>query len=165
MSEVPLYAPQVRQCLRSHPILPVRTAREGVCRGGRIHEEMTIKLNNTFFSSTAVTVGSSRAASRRYPVSAPQQRALTSLGAKSRKEPLYRSVQWFRGGLVFKARPAPPNERKHGLSTEQFPVSAYVGSSKNLKDLKNRLPQIHAARANSLPTPTTATCIQQQLRA
>ena len=26
--------------------------------------------------------------------------------------------------------------RKHGLSTEQFPVSAYVGSSKNLKDLK-----------------------------
>ena len=29
-----------------------------------------------------------------------------------------------------------PDERKHGLSTEQFPVSAYVGSSKNLKDLK-----------------------------
>ena len=28
------------------------------------------------------------------------------------------------------------SERKHGLSTEQFPVSAYVGSSKNLKDLK-----------------------------
>ena len=28
-------------------------------------------------------------------------------------------------------------ERKHGLSTEQFPVSAYVGSSKNLKDLKD----------------------------
>jgi len=27
--------------------------------------------------------------------------------------------------------------RKHGLSTEQFPVSAYVGSSKNLKDLKD----------------------------
>ena len=27
-------------------------------------------------------------------------------------------------------------ERKHGLSTEQGPVSAYVGSSKNLKDLK-----------------------------
>ena len=27
-------------------------------------------------------------------------------------------------------------ERKHGLSIEQFPVSAYVGSSKNLKDLK-----------------------------
>jgi len=25
---------------------------------------------------------------------------------------------------------------RHGLSTEQFPVSAYVGSSKNLKDLK-----------------------------
>ena len=25
----------------------------------------------------------------------------------------------------------------HGLSTEQFPVSAYVGSLKNLKDLKN----------------------------
>jgi len=34
-----------------------------------------------------------------------------------------------------------PGGRKHGLSTEQFPVSAYVGSSKNLssknlKDLK-----------------------------
>ena len=29
-------------------------------------------------------------------------------------------------------------KRKHGLSTEQFPVSAYVGSSKNLKDLKDR---------------------------
>ena len=28
--------------------------------------------------------------------------------------------------------------RKHGLSTEKFPVSAYVGSSKNLKDLKAR---------------------------
>ena len=28
------------------------------------------------------------------------------------------------------------SERKHGLFTEQFPVSAYVGSSKNLKDLK-----------------------------
>ena len=28
-------------------------------------------------------------------------------------------------------------ERKHGLSTEQFPVSAYVGSSKNLKNLKD----------------------------
>ena len=26
--------------------------------------------------------------------------------------------------------------RKDGLSTEQFPVSTYVGSSKNLKDLK-----------------------------
>ena len=25
---------------------------------------------------------------------------------------------------------------KHGLSTKQFPVSAYDGSSKNLKDLK-----------------------------
>jgi hypothetical protein len=29
------------------------------------------------------------------------------------------------------------SERKHSLSTVQFPVSAYVGSSKNLKDLKN----------------------------
>ena len=28
------------------------------------------------------------------------------------------------------------DERKHGLSTQQFPVSAYVGSSKNLKDVK-----------------------------
>jgi len=28
--------------------------------------------------------------------------------------------------------------RKHGLSTKQFPGSAYVGSSKNLKDLKDR---------------------------
>ena len=28
-------------------------------------------------------------------------------------------------------------ERKHGLSTEQFPVSAYVGTSKNLKALKD----------------------------
>ena len=26
--------------------------------------------------------------------------------------------------------------RKHGLSTDQFPVSAYVGGSKNRKDLK-----------------------------
>ena len=29
------------------------------------------------------------------------------------------------------------SERKHGLSTEQFPVSAYGGSSKNLKDLQD----------------------------
>ena len=28
------------------------------------------------------------------------------------------------------------SERKHGLSTEQVPMSAYVGGSKNLKDLK-----------------------------
>ena len=32
------------------------------------------------------------------------------------------------------------SERKHGLSTEQFPVSAYVRSSKNLKDLKDICP-------------------------
>ena len=31
---------------------------------------------------------------------------------------------------------ASASERKHRLSTEQFPVSAYVGSSKNLKDLQ-----------------------------
>ena len=37
-----------------------------------------------------------------------------------------------RGGLV------QDQERKHGLFTEQFPVSAYVGSSKNLKDLKDQ---------------------------
>ena len=29
------------------------------------------------------------------------------------------------------------DERKHGLSSEQFSVSAYGGSSKNLKDLKD----------------------------
>ena len=29
------------------------------------------------------------------------------------------------------------SERKHGLSTEQFSVSAYAGSSKDLKDLKH----------------------------
>ena len=29
-----------------------------------------------------------------------------------------------------------PAGRKHALSTEQLPVSAYVGSSKNLKDLE-----------------------------
>jgi len=28
--------------------------------------------------------------------------------------------------------------RKHGFSAEPIPVSAYVGSSKNLKDLKER---------------------------
>ena len=32
------------------------------------------------------------------------------------------------------------SERKHGLSTEQVPVSAYVGNSKNLKDLKDGRP-------------------------
>ena len=30
------------------------------------------------------------------------------------------------------------DRRKHGLATEQFLVSSYVGSSKNLKDLKDR---------------------------
>ena len=29
------------------------------------------------------------------------------------------------------------NLKDHQLSTEQFPVSAYVGSSKNLQDLKD----------------------------
>ena len=32
------------------------------------------------------------------------------------------------------------SERKHGLSTEEFPVSAFVESSKNLKDLKRQAP-------------------------
>jgi len=42
--------------------------------------------------------------------------------------------------VVAGAAALPPADfaRKHGLSTEQFPVSAYVGSSKNLKDLKGR---------------------------
>jgi len=56
----------------------------------------------------------------------------------------------FRGGLVFEAHRLLYHSTlglrvikkkktvwKHGLSTEQFPVSAYVGSSKNLKDLKS----------------------------
>ena len=33
------------------------------------------------------------------------------------------------------------SERKHGLSTEQFPASAYVGSPKNLTDLKDSAQQ------------------------
>ena len=32
------------------------------------------------------------------------------------------------------------SERKHGLFTEQFPVSVYAGSSKNLKDLVSEVP-------------------------
>ena len=31
------------------------------------------------------------------------------------------------------------SERKHGLSSEPVPVSAYVGGSKNLKDLNDLL--------------------------
>jgi hypothetical protein len=34
------------------------------------------------------------------------------------------------------------SKRKHGLFTEPVPVSAYVGSSKNLKDLKDRTVQV-----------------------
>jgi len=46
-----------------------------------------------------------------------------------------KSSSWDRGwGLA--------TQRKHGLSTEQFPVSAYVGSSKNLKDLKDPKPKL-----------------------
>jgi len=41
--------------------------------------------------------------------------------------------------------PAKQAERKHGLSTEQFPVSAYVGISKNLKDLKRVTGSLTAA--------------------
>ena len=40
----------------------------------------------------------------------------------------------------------PGSERKHGLSTEQVPVFAYVGSAKDLKDLKrllNSAPYLH----------------------
>jgi len=44
------------------------------------------------------------------------------------------SHQLARGGPSFGAM---QDERKHGFSTEQFPVSAYVGSSQNLKDLKD----------------------------
>ena len=35
------------------------------------------------------------------------------------------------------------SERKHGFSADQAPVSAYVGSSKNLKDLKD--PGVYAS--------------------
>ena len=42
------------------------------------------------------------------------------------------------------------SERKHGLYTEQFPVSAYVGSSKNLKDLKSTTPDTKRQSTNSL---------------
>ena len=42
-----------------------------------------------------------------------------------------------RGGGVPPGLPCPRSERKHGLSTEQFPASAYAGSSKNPKDLKD----------------------------
>jgi len=49
----------------------------------------------------------------------------------TRKGGLAKPPYSVQGGLM-------RSERKHGLSTEQFPVSAYVGSSKNLKDLKRR---------------------------
>ena len=41
--------------------------------------------------------------------------------------------------MLGKLKPQGPKQsgRKHGLSTEQDPVSAYAGSSKNLKDLKD----------------------------
>ena len=38
------------------------------------------------------------------------------------------------------------SERKHGLSAKQFPVSAYIGCSKSLKDLKNPRPTIQSHR-------------------
>ena len=54
----------------------------------------------------------------------------------------------------------PYTARKHGFSTEQFPVSAYVGSSKNLKDLKDlRMPCTASAsrrRASSERTSLSA---------
>ena len=34
-------------------------------------------------------------------------------------------------------KPVMRSEMKYGLSTEQFPVSAYIGCSKNLKDSKD----------------------------
>ena len=40
--------------------------------------------------------------------------------------------------MLGELKPKGPKGRKHGLSTEQVPVSAYVGSSKNLKDLKEK---------------------------
>ena len=45
----------------------------------------------------------------------------------------------IQGYLAHKKPHHPNDERKHGLSTAQFPVSAYAGSSKNLKDLKDDL--------------------------
>ena len=48
------------------------------------------------------------------------------------------------------ARPKPLVEpsNKHGLSTEPVPVSAFVGSSKNLKDLKDNVPAAVVAGLN-----------------
>ena len=49
--------------------------------------------------------------------------------------------------------------QRHGLSTEPVPVSAYVGSSKNLKDLKgtSRL----GIRSNISPPPNLYHCLQE----
>jgi len=56
------------------------------------------------------------------------------------------------------ATPAHPSKRKHGLSADQFPVSAYVGSSKNLKDLKGpRADPLLVWRKGSAPTPCRMT--------
>ena len=47
--------------------------------------------------------------------------------------------------------PLASHEKKHGLSTEPFPVSAYAGSSKNLKDTEGLVMRTHCARAG-IPT-------------
>ena len=46
------------------------------------------------------------------------------------------------------------SERKRGLSTEQFPVSAYVGSPKNLKDLRARTGSVDLPKPR-IPLPRT----------
>ena len=57
--------------------------------------------------------------------------------------------------------PSLPLERKHGLSAEPVPVSAYVGSSKNLKDLKERDPFTDKPHGGPRTLHRKLTCLTQ----
>ena len=46
------------------------------------------------------------------------------------------------------------SEKTHGLSTGQVPVSAYVGSSKNLEDLKDHRPRLPGGLVTSIVDET-----------
>ena len=72
-----------------------------------------------------------RGGGRFFMIEVPQQNGLK---ACPRERTLFTNTTGAKVGT----RPRPGfgvRSRKHGLSTEQFPVSAYAGNSKNLKDL------------------------------
>ena len=74
---------------------------------------------------------------------------MISIGRCGTSERRYR-FWWKQGGRDVEGF---PTERKHVLSTEHFPVSAYAGSSKNLENLEKSRAGVEALQLPEADAP------------